>query len=519
MFDHAEALVISAGEAMRLSPVAYDSSGTPLPGRQIRYRSRDTSVVRVDDVGEIRAARPGRTMVVLSSGGVVDSIPVAVVAAGGSRARIELFPGRTFQRMEGWEAHHQSGEIDCNPVNFARYQEELFDRAVDELGLNRLRLEVRSGMEAPDLRDPGGNEPQSTDVPFGTPWFTPVNDNDDPSVADLAGFQFGWFDYNIESSVLPLRERLAKRGERLYLNLTYVDFGRLTPFEQLQNPEEYAELIAVTFDHMQRRFGFVPDAVEALLEPDNTSWTPEQVAQGIVAAGDRLRAAGFRPDFIAPSTTNLAEAVRSYDRMRTVPRIGEYLKVLSYHRYSGISRAALHQLTLRARRDGLRLAMLEHTVGNADELHDDLTLGQVGAWERFALAHCGRAANPDATGVYYQIQLQRGEAPKVIFTNSARLLRHYFAFVRQGAVRIAAGTTQPDVSPVAFRNTNGALVVILRTRRGGEFSVGGLPEGRYTLLWSLKNGIRSDSREFNVASNGELQGEIPEAGFVTIYAH
>ena len=514
-----EALVMVPGGMARLTPTAYDSSGTALPRRQLHYLGADTAVAQVDTAGRVRGIRPGRTIVVLAADGAVDTIPVAVVADGGLVARVAVFPGRQFQRMEGWEAHHQSGELDCNPATFSQYREELFDRAIGELGINRVRLEVRSGMEAPDLRAPGGNEPQSRTVPFGTPWFSPVNDNDNPFVADSNGFQFDWFDYNVENSVIPLRNRLAARGQHLYLTLTYVDFFASTPFEQMRNPEEYAELIAVTFEHMRRRFGFVPDAIEVALEPDNTPWTPEQLARAMVAAGDRLKAQGLRPDFIAPSTTSLAEAVRTYDRMRRVPRVSEYLKVLSYHRYAGVSRPALRQLTIRARRDGLRLAMLEHTDGSAEELHDDLTLGRVGAWERFALAFCGPNANPKASGVYYQIHIRNGVPPSIVFTDAARLLRHYFAFVRQGASRIAAASSTPDVSPVAFRNTNGALVVILRTSRGGDFSIGGLSGGRYTVMWSLKRGNRSESREVSVTGNGELLGQIPDAGFVTIYAH
>ena len=86
-------------------------------------------------------------------------------------------------------------------------------------------------------------------------------------------------------------------------------------------------------------------------------------------------------------------------------------------------------------------------------------------------------------------------------------------------MRIAAATTTPDVSPVAFRNTNGALVVILKASRVGAFSVGGLPEGPYTLVWSLGQGSRSGSVETTVAKNGVLLGQIPGAGFVTIYPH
>ncbi|MFN8574368.1 MAG: hypothetical protein U0132_20115 [Gemmatimonadaceae bacterium] len=518
--DHAtESLVLAPRAHATLNATAYDSTAVPLTDRRISFVSLNPAVATVDDRGRVYAKAVGSSRIELSVEDARDTIPISVDAAEQGTTLVHIFPQQEFQRMEGWEAHHQSGELDCNPANFVRYQNELFDRAVDTLGINRLRLEVRSGMEAPHLRNPGGNEAQSRAVSFGTPWFSPVNDNDDPSVANPAGFQFDWFDYNVTSTILPLRDRLAKRGEHLFVNLTYVDFFQSTPFEQMRDPREYAELLAVTFDHMQRVFGFVPDAIETILEPDNTPWTPEQVGAAIVAAGDRLAAAGFRPQFLAPSTTNLGAAVRFYDRLHRVPRVNDYVRTLVYHRYSGVSRASLHQLRLRARRDHLGMAMLEHMGGTAEELHDDLTLGHVGSWERFALAYCSQRVNPDAEGVYFQIALKRGQAPQVVFTNEARLLRHYFAFVREGAQRIGAATTDQEISPVAFRNTNGSQVVILRTRRGGSFSVAGLAPGRYAVLWTTSANGHSESHDAVVATDGRLKAMIPGAGFVTIYAH
>ena len=47
-----------------------------------------------------------------------------------------------------------------------------------------------------------------------------------PSVANPAGFQFSRIDYQVENILLPLQRRLAARGERLFINLCYVDFRR-----------------------------------------------------------------------------------------------------------------------------------------------------------------------------------------------------------------------------------------------------------------------------------------------------
>jgi hypothetical protein len=202
--------------------------------------------------------------------------------------------------------------------------------------------------------------------------------------------------------------------------------------------------------------------------------------------------------------------------MVAVPRVREYVKELSYHRYSGTSRAALQTIALRARRDGVRTAMLEHAPGTAWELHTDLTAGGVSAWERFAIAFCGRRENPDADGVYYQVNLRAPGGPKIVFTNQARFLRQYFAYVRRGAVRIGAATTDAAASAVAFRNANGGTVVVVRASRPARLNLAGLPPGRYATSWSTRS--RSGAGpEVDVPAGGRLGAEIPDAGFLTIY--
>ena len=91
--------------------------------------------------------------------------------------------------------------------------------------------------------------------------------------------------------ILPLLARLAVGGGTLYLNLKYVSV--VTPTAQ-QDPAEYAELMLAAFQHMQSRYGFVPDAIEVILEPENTSWRAPRIGQAIAAAaiGDPSIAVG-----------------------------------------------------------------------------------------------------------------------------------------------------------------------------------------------------------------------------------
>ena len=44
------------------------------------------------------------------------------------------------------------------------------------------------------------------------------------NVANMAGFQFSGLDNQVENILLPLKQRIQDNGERLFVNLCYVDF-------------------------------------------------------------------------------------------------------------------------------------------------------------------------------------------------------------------------------------------------------------------------------------------------------
>jgi hypothetical protein len=164
--------------------------------------------------------------------------------------------------------------------------------------------------------------------------------------------------------------------------------------------------------------------------------------------------------------------------------------------------------------------MLEHIGSGFDDLYKDLTVANVSAWEQFTLAFCGNRDNPDNNGVYYQINQTNPSSPKVNITNHAKLLRQVFAYVRAGAVRIGATSgNAATLLPLAFRNTNGRQVVVVRAMAGASFSVRGLPAGRYGINYSTTAG-----NEWNISladqtigGGGTIQAAIPRDGVITIY--
>jgi hypothetical protein len=254
--------------------------------------------------------------------------------------------------------------------------------------------------------------------------------------------------------------------------------------------------------------------VEIVLEPDNTAWQPAEIAAAIVATGDRLSAAGWHPEFIAPSTSSMAEAVSFFDQIIQVPRVREYLRELAYHRYSAVSSAALHEIATRAVQYGIRTSMLEKLSGGEEELLADLTLGRVSAWQEFALAYCD--PNDDGTA-YYRVDLSDPLSPRVILGRRAKYLRQFFRYVRFHAVRVGATSTDPDFAAVAFRNTDGKFVVVVRAPNDIPFLVSGLPAGTYGVTYASGGQAGVNPPDVTIAAGASVTVTVPGGGVATIF--
>ena len=60
---------------------------------------------------------------------------------------ITVDPSTRYQTMTGWEATAEGGQNDV--ASYPAYRARLLDLAVNTLGINRLRVEVKSGAENP----------------------------------------------------------------------------------------------------------------------------------------------------------------------------------------------------------------------------------------------------------------------------------------------------------------------------------------------------------------------------------
>lgn len=406
----------------------------------------------------------------------------------------------TYQTIIGWEATAQVGYPDFKDWDL--YKENLMDMAAAD-GINRLRLEVQINNEniAPNAEGA-------------------VNDNGDPNVINWSGFQFGNNRALIGSKKIEaanmLRTRLAASGEPMpYIVLCYVDFASRNglSFYHHNNPQEYAELIEAAFLTVHNSAGWVPDAVEMILEVDsgwNDLWTPEKVANCLLATQKRLAKRGWNPRFIIPSVTNCPNGANWYNRIKKVnPAVLAYVDELSYHRYGECTDRALENNRAAAAVDGNHLSMTEFLGATYEHLHKDLKANAV-AWQQYTLAYDDK----DNGAHYYRID---HSSHTVTISSRMKFLRQYFKYVRRGAVRMEAVTSDPTFDPVAFTNTNGNQVVIVKASGAGSFNIRGLKAGTYGVKYTTLNQYDVDTDPITIEEGQSLTARMPSSGVLTVY--
>ena len=404
---------------------------------------------------------------------------------------ISLNPGNRHQVMHHWEAGVLASVEDYASLTDAQIG-AMLDLAVTDMGITRARLAIRSGVEGPGTR------------------YEIVNDNNDPNVLNDAGFNWTNFDLEVSRWIVPARQRAQARGESFYTMLAYSDFGQ-SAFEHYNTPAEYAEFMLAAFRHLQAKYGFMPDGIEMVNEPDNMAaeWSGARIGRCMVAVAQRFQKEGLQvPEFIAPSVTAMPNASGFLDEIYAVPGAKALLTEVAYHRYN--MAGDLGALAARAAADGKRMAMLEFWSLSNDQqlLYQDLTIGRNSAWQ---LGIFG-----DAFGCQFgqTIGLVNGVAQ---ICPKNRTVRQYTKFVRPGAQRIDAVSQNPALAPLAFINANGGYVVVVKASASGSFSISGLPAGTYGIVYTTASDYNVNLSNMTIAAGQTLSTSIPDDGVITIY--
>lgn len=429
---------------------------------------------------------------------------------------INLNPSIRYQIMTGWEGLVSGGVGDIEPVK--PYLGSAFDIAVNDLGITRCRLEIQSGAETPiDWARQFVSGTMGEDEYMRQHAYKIFNDNNDPNSINPAGFHFTLLDYTIDSQVIPLRQRTLARGEQFYIKLQYVDFGSST-FEHADNPAEYAEFMLALFQHMRSKYGFVPDGIDIVLEPELTQepgwpavWDYMAIGNAIVATANKLQANGFPiPEFSAPETTSAGNTVKIYNWIKMfVPQAIPYIKEISYHRYDVPSTAIIQGIGDLAAAEGKRSAMTEWWDPRLSyqTLHEDIRIGRNSSWQQGVFAD-----NYNGPGSWTNIF--NGVAS---VSSYSRFTRQYTKYVRPGAQRVEATSSNAAFDPLAFINGNGKNVVVVKAAAGGSFSIANLPAGTYGIFYTTAAQYDVNLADVTIVGGQNVTGSIPAAGVLTVY--
>lgn len=430
-----------------------------------------------------------------------------------AEATVSIDTTQRFQTITGWEAVAQAGQEDA--PYYGAIRDSLLDLAVNDLGITRLRLWLRSGYE--HSNDLWAENRRGARHEFTCGRFTTRNDNDDPFVINPKGFHFSQLDFDMDSLVLPMKKLIEARGEKLFLNANYVAFMKLcpagTPYVH-NTPEEYAEFVLASYQHIQRKYGITFDAWEIILEPENTHyWRGRQIGEAMVATQRRLEQHGIKPRFIAPSTTKAANAPKYFAGMLEVPGSTKYLDELSYHRYRGVAAADIAAIGQLGAQHNVNTAMLEHIGSGHEDLHQDLKVANVSAWQQFALAY---GIKKDDGAQYYIIRNPRSPKAYVELSQTGRYLRQYFRYIRPGAVRVDAATTDGAADPIGFVGPADRSAVVIKTQRAMTIRIAGLRPGTYGVRYTTDRETHAAGPAV-ATTGGPVEVSIPGKGVITVF--
>jgi hypothetical protein len=417
-----------------------------------------------------------------------------------------------YQTMRGWEAITRSWEINkgtnAYDGTWVTYAPLVADHMVNELGVNRIAMPLSTGWANPvDYWSQFVNGQLTY-----TQWQSHSYEATDPNV-----HQTSEFDFYADTVLVPMKQRLAARGEKLYVNMIFGDFAASNPapYSFQANPAAYAAFAQFYVDRLKTKYGVVLDAFSMINEPDNSGWDGVEIGSALVAVKSRLSAAGYANiNYIAPSVAAASNTIPYANSIGTVSGALQALDTLTYHRYQPGDYNAIHSY---AQAHGLETGMSEYYNATMDTLFDDLLLGQVSSWQKWAIA--GLVGGPNPQGRYISADISNPSNPVITLAPNTAALSLVFRHVRMGAVRVDAQSS--TMRTVAFVNTDGSQVLVARRAPGSgsaSVTIAGLKPGTYGMRTATVAASQAtDLADVVVPAAGSVTVSLPE-GYTTLYA-
>lgn len=371
--------------------------------------------------------------------------PAAPASLPATDVTVTLDAAQRFQTIQGFGSTERlfddphltnlfdasTGRAVATAVPPASDQAKILDALYIDLGLTRIRIH------------PEGLEP--------------VNDNADPNTPDLSKFNFG--NRGADGHIAAVKAVMS-RGVSTYFASPVV----IESWMNESNPDEYVEWVMVLLRHWRQQ-GLEMPYYSILNEPGyyvgGKSWSGEWLRDVAKKLGPRLAAENFRTRLVVSEDD---APLSAYGRIQTVladPEARKYVGALAYHLYSRGGEDKVAQI---GKQYGIPVWMTEFStpddwrawatvmqqlLADDDVSAIDYMWGYFGDWDRSQLIRLKVSGTSyvgyDMTKQYY-------------------VTGQYSRYVRPGAVRIAATSSDPDVKVVAFMD--GAKPVVVVTNLG-----------------------------------------------------
>lgn len=230
------------------------------------------------------------------------------------------------------------------------------------------------------------------------------------------------------------------------------------------------------------------------------------MGHAILAAAARLREHGFTPAFIAPSVSRMRNAARYIDGLARVPGAMDLVTELSYHRYGLRTTRPLDAIAARAVRFNKPTAMLELWFGQGthEVLYEDLTRAGNVAWQGVALPALVGEGEAETNGPFHL----RDDLPRL--RQDPPLCSGWGRAHRRGD--IGGGW----FDPVAFRNPDGHMVVVVKARAAGTMVLYGWRPADTLVSSTGSDGVSVAPVDREVSANEPMTFSMPAASVLTI---
>jgi len=377
-------------------------------------------------------------------------------------------------------------------------RDQAIDRAVNDMGINRLRFEGLCG---------NSTRRRSWE------W---LNDNDDPFDINWPAFNTEALDARVTEWLVPWKQAVEARSEPfdLYVSPSFFRGGSTgdVPAWMLNDPQEYAEWAEALLRRLRDTHGITADYYAICNEAGNgNAFSPQVVARMAKALMPRLAKLQFPTVLQFPESINAHVAWRYIEALRDDPDIWDWVGLIAYHWYGKDNQSSMTKLRGFAQQRGLPTAQTEFMNLKIDHLYDDMVLGGVSYWEVYGLC------TPDYKAALSHVSSTAFRGGRWYW--QFRQVSHY---VRPGAVRVGADCSDPAIRALAFSDAGKPTLVLINTAPAAQeraISVAGLAPGRYGVSRSVGPRPYEELGLRRVADDGRLGVRVPAGAVLTLYPH